>query len=278
MGAFRKINEEQKLEIVRLYIIERFSFRDIAKRLNIGRHIITRILKEQSVEIRPNWCGIVSYSGNKIRLNKKHTINESFFEKIDTPEKAYWLGWMFSDGCVNKHFSSFRLKLKSDDISILQNFKTAMSATQSIVKCSTENQHYLSISGSKMCQDLNRLGCTPNKSLSLKWPIDLKDEYIPLFIRGYFEGDGCIYSCKHNNVVSYAIEIISNLDFILTLQNIIKDKLNIIFYIKNHKNGKTAILHGGKYAHVMEFLSWIYNGYENLRLLRKYDRFQIALN
>ena len=42
-----------------------------------------------------------------------------------------------------------------------------------------------------MTDDLINLGCTPNKSLVLL-PPNLTDDFIPHFIRGYFDGDGSI--------------------------------------------------------------------------------------
>lgn len=29
-----------------------------------------------------------------------YKYNEKFFKKIDTPQKAYWLGFLYADGCV----------------------------------------------------------------------------------------------------------------------------------------------------------------------------------
>lgn len=49
----------------------------------------------------------------------------------------------------------------------------------------------LEIYSSKMADDLINLGCVPNKSLILL-PPNLTDEFIPHFLRGYFDGDGSI--------------------------------------------------------------------------------------
>lgn len=44
-----------------------------------------------------------------------------------------------------------------------------------------------------MYKDLFALGCTPRKSLTINLIPDIKKEFIPSFIRGYFDGDGSIY-------------------------------------------------------------------------------------
>jgi hypothetical protein len=66
------------------------------------------------------------------------TYNEHFFDVIDTPEKAYFLGLMYSDGCVwhtertgktgnilYEYCTS--ISLQETDKDILDKFKNALS-------------------------------------------------------------------------------------------------------------------------------------------------------
>lgn len=50
------------------------------------------------------------------------------------------------------------------------------------------------VSNKHLWNSLNTLGCTPNKSLTLMFPSEtvLTAELIPDFLRGYFDGDGCL--------------------------------------------------------------------------------------
>lgn len=41
--------------------------------------------------------------GIKTKTQKKYFYDETFFEKIDTEEKAYWLGFLYADGCVQEN-------------------------------------------------------------------------------------------------------------------------------------------------------------------------------
>ena len=52
---------------------------------------------------------------------KYQDINYQFFEKIDSEEKAYFLGFIYSDGCVQSN--SVTLKLQKKDIIILEKMK-----------------------------------------------------------------------------------------------------------------------------------------------------------
>jgi hypothetical protein len=36
------------------------------------------------------------------QCSRKYHLNESFFEKIDCQEKAYFLGFIFADGSISK--------------------------------------------------------------------------------------------------------------------------------------------------------------------------------
>lgn len=34
--------------------------------------------------------------------NRRHTLDATYFDQIDTPEKAYWLGFVWADGGLSK--------------------------------------------------------------------------------------------------------------------------------------------------------------------------------
>ena len=52
-------------------------------------------------------------------------------------------------------------------------------------------RYTLQIGSKKIYAKLTELGFTPNKSLILQYP-PIPDEYICHFLRGYFDGDGCV--------------------------------------------------------------------------------------
>ena len=146
--------------------------------------------------------------GNVLRKNniksriRKHNCNEDYFEKIDSNEKAYWLGLLFADGYVRKRkpFNGKHkqggvvgISLKNGDEYLLEKLIIDFESTYRLTKQIKNNflSYKLEVNSSKMTDDLINLGCVPNKSLKLL-PPNLTDEFISHFIRGYFDGDGSI--------------------------------------------------------------------------------------
>ena len=54
-----------------------------------------------------------------------YKYNENFFEKIDSPRKAYWLGFLYADGCILDQRKSkiLEITLSKNDKNHLQKLK-----------------------------------------------------------------------------------------------------------------------------------------------------------
>ena len=122
----------------------------------------------------------------------------NFFEKIDTEEKAYWLGFIAADGCVRKDKSCLIIELAERDREHLVKFNHNFDNYYKIVEQKREyNSVLIRIYSRKCCEDLYKYGITPAKSLTLEIDFTLiPDELKRHFIRGYFDGDGSLY-CSH---------------------------------------------------------------------------------
>jgi hypothetical protein len=130
-----------------------------------------------------------------------------FFKKIDTEEKAYWLGFIAADGNVDKNKRVCSIQLKQSDKGHLEKFSKVFNDYYHI---SLINSVYpsarISIYSKQCCLDLEQYGITPNKSLTLDINFNLiPKELILHFIRGYFDGDGSIFCSipKRENGYNY---------------------------------------------------------------------------
>lgn len=181
-------------------------------------------------------------------MEKKRTIfDNTVFDQIDSEEKAYWLGFIYADGTISSHKEgkkkryNFELSLSIEDLNHLYKFQKFLKSNKE-PNISTAGNLYkyqrcrIVISNKHLWNILNNYGCVPKKSLMLKFPNEqiFKDKsLIKDFIRGYFDGDGCISYCdkSHSNMT---ISLLGTKDFLEVLQNYLPlEKKNKIDKIKN---------------------------------------------
>lgn len=218
---------------------------------------------------------------------RKYYVDESFFEKIDSPIKAQILGMIYADGCiihneVKKNYV-FCISLKEDDKKYIEFIKEEIKYEGPLhYKLKTgnrQNQWMLSICSKKIYYDLVNIGLTPRKSLTVEFPNfnQVQETFLPNFILGYFEGDGCIYIQQRKdrpNCIKSEIIICGTKKFLSFIRNYIQDKFNIYSAIKQH--GKIDILTISGIENSYNFLNWLYSGHKekfNFIMERKYNKF-----
>lgn len=170
---------------------------------NEGRITVKDLAKKYSCEYKQ-----VQYRMKKRKLPYryyKYQYDEAFFEKIDTEEKAYVLGWWYSDGSVyagngKKKDNAASLSITEKDEYILKKIRDLIAKDAPIRWKDRRNVKWqnvvtLSITNKKIVNDLIKLRCTPNKTATLELPTpDIVPKHLmPHFLRGHFDGDGCMY-------------------------------------------------------------------------------------
>lgn len=155
---------------------------------------IRKILISNNIEIRGR-------NGNG--GNRRNKVNEDYFNEIDTHDKAYFLGVIYSDGCVNHDI--WKLTLVSKDIEMVENLKEALGSEHKITTSTTNDKrtgkdytsHYLQVSSKKIVKSLERFGIVPRKTFTSQMP-NIDEEFIPSFLRGLFDGDGHVSIGKYS--------------------------------------------------------------------------------
>jgi hypothetical protein len=199
---------------------------------------------------------------------RKYHLNESYFDSIDTEQKAYWLGFLLAD-CYNNN-EGIIIELSCKDYDHLNKFKLHIESNHNIKITKKKNKEYarLVIYNRKLCDNLSNLECTKNKSFTIKFP-KIQTELHKHLIRGFFDGDGCISFVKKYNRKTFTIVSASEV-FIDKIQNILNNELNINLYKTKRKN--IFIIQTNKKESIKKLFEYLYSE-STVHLERKYNKF-----
>lgn len=266
-GAISKLIINLKYAADEYLANEELNIQEVCKKYNVSHSTFPKYLKD--------------YLGIKIEKRVKSNFNDKIFDCIDTEEKAYWLGFIFADGTISsnplkenkKKVYTFELSLKQDDINHLEKLKELLKTPRPIIK--SENRCRLLVNSKHFWETLNNYGCTPNKSLTLQFPLEnifKEKSLIRHFIRGYFDGDGCIsYSNSEHTILN--MQLLGTKSFLQTLLNYLPEEFKDLTLRHNHnnENEKTYLINT---SNKKSYRFFIYL-YENSKIYldRKYSRF-----
>jgi hypothetical protein len=264
----QELREKKLAEAEKLFNQGYFVYQ-AARIVKINNALLSDYLKEKGYD-----------PSSKIRIP---LADETIFSKIDTEEKAYWLGFLYADGAIS--YDGIRycvdLALKESDYNHLAKFKkflqTDAEIKKKVIKGDNGKKHLacrISVHNKCLVGDLVAKGCMPNKSLTLEFPeYSIVPKYLIIpFIRGYFDGDGSIYipKAKENSrrTGQAAISFVGTKKFLLR----IREELGLS-NTKLYSKGKAfQSTHGGN-RNVKAFLEQIYHN-ATIYLDRKFLKYQ----
>lgn len=245
-------------------------------------HHKTKTYREICEALGRSECA-VSIKINKLGLKKdKYSYNHDYFENIDTPEKAYWLGFIYADGNVRedtvRHGYAVSIGLQKSDYKHLKKFNKALNGNVEVkFNSSTCNLNgkiceacRIEFHSKKMVQDLKRHGAVPNKTFVIEYP-DIPNEFDRDFIRGYFDGDGCLYKSDHKGKTStlHANFTCGSVKFLEQLRSILYT-YDIKTYFDIQPNHAPRLCVGG-IVNTYNFLNFMYDD-ACVYLDRKYEK------
>ena len=215
----------------------------------------------------------------------KYVYNKDFFEKIDTEAKAYWLGFLYADGCINRIYRGEKVKAMDLELGLARidenHLYKFLNDLESNIEVKRKTNRYkgktyessrVHVCCTKMCRDLIKLGCTPQKSLDIVFPSNelVPENLIKHFIRGYFDGDGCISPSNQCNTI--ICNIVGTKNFLVHVCEYLHKNEIINFIPKIYKKGNAfeVFFHGNE--NNKKFLSWLYDD-AIVYLDRKYKKY-----
>jgi len=244
--------------------------KNISKKYNLNRGTIQQILKRNNIKLKE--IGETS--------RKHNLLNENYFKIIDTNEKAYILGLLYSDGYINKN--GFGITLHEKDKEILEKISYIIYGKivlgyrngKEIIhfnkkKYFSKPQYRLEIVSNIMKEDLIKNGCVKNKTFKIRLPKLINIDLYKSFIRGYFDGDGCL--CVPKKRCNITFTITSNINFCNDIKNYIIENVNVnmksgIRYKEVGYNRLTGS------RQVVKLMNWLYED-ADIYLKRKFDIF-----
>lgn len=178
-----------------------FSDVEIAEQLNVKRTTINTLRHRLGVLSFTQKTHCVKVDGVAVnqRLITPHSHKTegcvTFFDRIDTSAKAYFLGLIASDGTIYKNGNTCAIILQERDAAILQTFVKESGwnttiKTRETKSANAQSQAVLYICSKHLCSTLKEWGIVPNKSLTLEILKPIPDHLQKDFIRGVWDGDG----------------------------------------------------------------------------------------
>lgn len=250
----RKIDYEKVKELA----LHGKRVKEIANELGIYYTTVSYILKSFNIKL------------------PKAQFDEHVFDNIDTEEKAYWLGFIYADGCISDNGS---LEIGIIDREHLEKFKMFIKSKNPIrIKHYKEYISYNIMNKSKHLRDiLISYGCTPRKSLTLKFPnmnIFQNSSLVIPFIRGIFDGDGSVGISKQKNYNRPypRVSLLGTQDIVTKCLKYTGIEHSVAKY-KDNNYYETNFTH----SKALKFLDTIYNN-AHIYLDRKYNKYLFAVS
>lgn len=212
--------------------------------------------------------------GGVININIEKDCN--IFEQGWDATNTYIFGLIMSDGNLskqgrNKNRNIIRIGL--NDYDLIQELHSYIKLNHKIY--TQKNQHTLYYHNEDAVLFMKENELQENKSITLRYPINIPSEFMGQFIRGFFDGDGSVIFTKnkYNTYVQVSFTC-GSYGFLEVLKQILKDTydINSQIYDDGRKNNDSFYLKITRNSDVRRFRDCIYNN-KTIYLQRKYDKF-----
>lgn len=264
-----KLTLEEKQNLIKDYLSELISKKQIKEKYKIGVKSFKKILKEFNIE---NTTRLIDYN------TRKYNVNHDYFKEINTEDKAYFLGLLASDGHISNGYKKY-ITISLTDLEVIKSFKKSLDAEHPIETKTGRQKHHqaqyrIVICSNRLIENIEKYNLCGNKSHRTHIPEQIQQNLIKHFIRGYFDGDGCIWMDKRRRglgavtITSSSLLVLQQIENHLKQNNIIRQEKNPI----EPGNGNCFSLRISKREEMLSFLSYIYDN-SVFYMKRKFDQY-----
>lgn len=204
---------------------------------------------------------------------RQYNVPYDLFDRL-SPDTAYLLGFIAADGCIllSKTGGTIEISLSIKDLTHLKKIKKLFRTTSVIHEGNTNfntRRVRLNICCRPLVNKVMEIGIPPRKSSVLTFP-NIPDELASHFVRGYFDGDGCIRKTGD----AAEISLLGTEQFLTSIKLIFNKVNGISVGSLKPAGNQYRLAYGGKYT-PQQFGKWMYSDSSpSNRMTRKYCRFK----
>lgn len=273
-----KISDE---EIKNLYLNGN-SLNDIAKVAQDTKGLMA--LRQRLIDLGVNTnVSQKKYRYKISKAGKKYSFNERYFDVIDNEHKAYWLGFIMADGYNHESKTCVVIRLQEEDKELLEKLKKELEYTGPIYTFHrTTNTNKLcksycelNLASPHFSESLTKIGCTQGKTYTLKLP-KLSQNLKQHFVRGYFDGDGCLSITPRKDRTptskSYQFNIVGKENVVIAIKDFLRQNVELTnTTVAKRKNG-IAVIHWGGKNMVTKIMNFLYKD-ATIYMERKHNKY-----
>ena len=221
----------------------------------------------------------VGYWITKFNLNDKSKYSKpkyndpKMFNKIDTPEKAYIIGYALADGYINSNIIEFGCCIRDKELlKFISNYIGA-NYREDLTYLPAQRRFpraRVTIGNQDIVKDFNK-HCSSKENKHC--PI-ISKELERYLVLGFFDGDGCLTwgRRKDRNRLWHKVCFTSSLRVLEGVQKILLNQCQISTIIRPKGNENCFVLEFSNKADILKFLNFIYPDDSFIILKRKYDK------
>lgn len=189
-------------------------------------------------------------------------VRHDYFEQVTEPAHAYVAGLLAADGNILERQQRITLELSSRDRNLVHFVRDELAPGFPVrmrVRRNEMKTAVLAITSSQLCADLCKVGITPRKSLTLRWPETLERLAARLFLLGYFDGDGFVTQTRNGPYVYPRWGLLGTEGFLAAARDFISDEAGVSpRRIRRHGERNVYVLHiNGRDARLVD--RWLHS-------------------
>lgn len=207
------------------------------------------------------------------REERKNRVDHNSFSRPLNKEKAYWIGFLFADGCISDRHR-VQLGLQETDIGHIKKFQQFVKGDfYKITNIVSNKSCSFKFVSEKISNDLATYGVVPRKTLTDNFALNIPNEFIFDYLRGFFDGDGSFHIDTRGR---WVVQLPGSYEFCIKLMHCLKQKS--IHSIGPYKTNSNVFLVQIQSDNAQNILYKIYENSNYLtRLDRKYEKYQTGV-